>query len=177
MKKIIAIITLVFILAGCSVAIDGEKYRSLTPTFNPYHFFDGKVVAWGIVQDRDGNLIQQFKVNIDGSVDGNGALVLDETFSYLVGEGVTKRIWTIEQTATESYSGTASDILSAATGQTFGNAMNWRYEMDLPVDDTSYVVEFDDWMWAFNDDTLMNRSYIKKFGIVMAEVTIFMKKQ
>jgi len=27
------------------------------------------------------------------------------------------------------------------------------------------------------DGTLMNRSYVKKFGLVMAEVTIFMQQQ
>jgi hypothetical protein len=49
--------------------------------------------------------------------------------------------------------------------------------MDLEVDGTSYRVNFDDWFWAFDENTMMNRSYIKKFGIVMAEVTIFMQKQ
>ena len=49
--------------------------------------------------------------------------------------------------------------------------------MDLPVDDTTYSVTFDDWFWAFDDSTMMNRSYIRKFSIVMAEVTIFMQKQ
>jgi hypothetical protein len=32
-------------------------------------------------------------------------------------------------------------------------------------------------MWAFDDQTLVNRSYIKKFGITFAEVTIFMQRQ
>jgi len=49
--------------------------------------------------------------------------------------------------------------------------------MDLPVGDKVYRVAFDDWMWAFNENTLMNRSYIRKFGLVMAEVTIFMQRQ
>ena len=49
--------------------------------------------------------------------------------------------------------------------------------MDLPVDDTTYAVTFDDWFWAFDDSAMMNRSYIRKFGVVMAEVTIFMQKQ
>jgi hypothetical protein len=49
--------------------------------------------------------------------------------------------------------------------------------MDLPVDDTTYRVQFDDWIWAFDDKTIVNCSYIKKFGITMAEVTIFMQKQ
>jgi hypothetical protein len=49
--------------------------------------------------------------------------------------------------------------------------------MDLNVDGSTYRVAFDDWFFAIDDNTLMNRSYIKKFGIVMAEVTIFMQRQ
>jgi hypothetical protein len=73
--------------------------------------------------------------------------------------------------------GRAGDIAGPAEGVAYGNAFNFNYEMDLPVDDTEYRVVFDDWFWAFDDTTMMNRSYIKKFGIVMAEVTIFMQKQ
>jgi hypothetical protein len=55
-------------------------------------------------------------------------------------------------------------------------AMFWGYEMDLPVADDSYRVTFEDWIWAFDDRTIINRSYIKKFGLVFAEVSIFMRK-
>jgi hypothetical protein len=49
--------------------------------------------------------------------------------------------------------------------------------MDLPVGESSYRVKFEDWMWAFDENTLMNRSYIRKFGITFAEVTLFMQRQ
>ena len=49
--------------------------------------------------------------------------------------------------------------------------------MDLPVGDNSYMVRFDDWIWAFDDSTVINRSYIRKFGLTFAEVTIFMQRQ
>ncbi len=49
--------------------------------------------------------------------------------------------------------------------------------MDLPVGDSSYRVNFDDWFWAVTDDTLVNRSTISKFGIDFAEVTLFMQRQ
>ena len=35
---------------------------------------------------------------------------------------------------------------------------------------------FEDWIWAVDDQRIFNRSYIKKFGLVFAEVTIFMEK-
>jgi len=158
-------------LSGCSVSVEGEDYKSVSPAFNIEQFFDGNVKAWGIVQNRSGEVVQRFVVDIDGSVDGD-TLTLDESFNYGVGDGPTSRTW-----SDNSFVGRASDIEGPAKGTSYGNAFNFHYEMDLPVDDTTYSVTFDDWFWAFDDSTMMNRSYIRKFGIVMAEVTIFMQKQ
>lgn len=164
------------ITVGCSVSIDGSNYQSQQPKFELEKFFDGKVIAWGIVQDRSGELVQRFVVDIDGRIE-NDKLILDETFDYGLGEGPVKRIWTLSKNANGTYTGNAGDIAGAATGTSYGNAFNFVYEMDLDVDGTTYRVNFDDWFWAFDENQMMNRSYIKKFGIVMAEVTIFMQKQ
>jgi len=176
MKKYISVIIACLTLAGCGVTIEGEQYRQQTPAFELTSFFDGKVKAWGIVQDRSGEIVQRFVVDIDAT-QKDGALILDETFTYSIGKGPEKRIWTITKNANGTFTGNAGDILGSATGTSYGNTFNFVYEMDLKVGDTSYKVNFDDWFWAFDDDTLMNRSYIKKFGLVMAEVTIFMQKQ
>lgn len=170
------IFTAVFLLSACSISIEGDDYKSHQPEFNINEFFDGKVKAWGIVQNRSGELVQRFIVDINGSIQGE-SLVLDETFDYGFGDGPKKRIWTINKNADGSYVGRAGDIATDATGRSFGNAFNFVYEMDLELDDSTYRVTFDDWFWAFDEQQIMNRSYIKKFGIVMAEVTIFMQKQ
>ena len=170
------LITFVFLsLTGCAVSIDGNRYTDQQPDFDLKAFFDGEVKAWGIVQDRSGNLVQRFEVDIIGTVDGN-TLTLDEKFYYSIGEGPTERVWTINESSTGVFSGFATDIPGPASGRDYGNAVLWSYEMDLPVGDTSYVVNFEDWIWAFDENTIVDRSYIKKFGIVMAEVTIFMRK-
>ncbi len=174
--RTLAIVFMITLISGCATSIEGDRYKEIEPEFNLQEFFEGRVKAWGIVQDRSGNLVQRFEVSIDGSME-NGELVLDETFSYGLGEGVEKRIWKIEETAKGVYQGRADDILDQASGKTYGNAMYWTYQMDLPVGDSSYRVTFDDWIWAFDENTIVNRSYIKKFGLVMAEVTIFMQKQ
>jgi hypothetical protein len=101
---------------------------------------------------------------------------LTEDFDYYDGEK-QRRIWTIKKLADGSYEGTASDILGKAQGQSQGNAVRWNYVMDLPVGDTTYRIRFDDWMWVMNDGVLINRSYLKKFGITVSELTIFMQKQ
>ncbi|MBF7071977.1 DUF3833 domain-containing protein [Glaciecola sp. MH2013] len=174
--KIVAIAFVAAFLSACSVSIDPDKYQQMEPKFNIESFFDGKVKAWGIVQNRDGDIVQRFIVNIDAYTQDD-KLILDETFEYGLGEGPLKRVWTLTKNADGSYTGNADDIAGPATGTPHGNAFNFVYEMDLAVGDSTYRVNFDDWFWAFDENTMMNRSYIKKFGLVMAEVTIFMQKQ
>jgi hypothetical protein len=174
--KAAAIVAFGLMLGGCSVSIDGDTYKDVSPKFILEEFFDGKVKAWGIVQNRSGEVVQRFIVDIDAyQQDGN--LILDETFEYGVGEGPLKRVWKISKNADGTYTGNAGDIAGPAAGRSYGNAFSFAYEMDLEVSGSTYRVHFDDWFWAFNEDSMMNRSYIKKFGIVMAEVTIFMQKQ
>lgn len=165
-----------WMLTGCSVSVDGSNYKQVSPAFDIKQFFDGDVRAWGIVQDRSGEVVQRFVVDIEGRMD-NGVLILDESFTYGVGDGPASRTWRITENADGSFTGQAGDIAGPATGTAYGNAFNFHYEMELPVDATTYRVTFDDWFWAFDDTTMMNRSYIRKFGLVMAEVTIFMQKQ
>ena len=173
---LIAVLALLLLVSACSTKIDGEDYLGTEPKFDLAQFFDGNVKAWGIVQDRSGAVVQRFVVEIKGRVD-NGQIVLDETFEYGVGTGPLTRVWTISEQPSGKFTGKADDIIGVATGTSFGNAFNFTYEMDLSVGDSVYRVAFDDWFWAFDDSTMMNRSYIKKFGIVMAEVTIFMQRQ
>jgi len=163
-------------LAGCSTSIDGQRYVGQQPDFDLFDFFQGDIKAWGIVQDRSGNLVQRFDVDIIGRLE-NDRLILDEKFHFHIGDGPTERIWNVERLSEDSYQGTASDIVGTASGTAYGNAIQWNYEMDLPVGDRHYRVTFDDWIWAFDSERILNRSYIKKFGLVMAEVTIFMEKQ
>ena len=66
--------------------------------------------------------------------------------------------------------------MGLAQGQGYGNALYWNYRMRLPVGSREYSVGFDDWIWSFEDGSIVNRSYIRKFGLAMAEVTLFMQK-
>lgn len=173
---ILALMALILPLSGCSVSVDGKDYTGVSPDFEIKAFFNGDVKAWGIVQNRSGKVVQRFIVDINGRIE-NDVLILEESFDYGVGDGVKSRTWQIQQTGANRFVGNAGDIAGPAEGTAYGNAFNFHYEMDLPVDDTTYRVTFDDWFWAFDDTTMMNRSYIRKFGLVVAEVTIFMQRQ
>ncbi len=161
-------------LSGCS-GNNLDYYKGTTPQADIKEYFNGPIKAWGIVQDHKGRVTRRFDVEMVGKWDGDVG-TLTEKFDYYDGK-TQERIWTIRKLTDGSYEGTASDIIDKATGKGEGNAVRWSYVMDLPVDDTTYRIRFDDWMWVMNDGVLINRSYLKKFGITVAELTIFMQKQ
>jgi len=176
MNRLLLIAVLMLAASGCATRLDGPRYTDQTPAFDLFDFFDGTVEAWGIVQNRSGEVVQRFTVQIEGRRQ-NDRLTLDETFTYALGQGVKRRTWTIEREADGNFVGSAGDILATAAGEAYGNAFRWAYAMDLPVDGKSYRVRFEDWIFALDADRIVNRSYIRKFGLDVAEVTIFMQRR
>ncbi len=172
--KIMTIVGVLTMFSGCT-GNNLDEYKGTMPQADIKTYFNGPVKAWGIVQDRSGRVTRRFDVHMVGQWDGDTG-TLTENFDYYDGQK-QQRVWTIKKVADGAYEGTASDIIGKATGQTKGSAVRWNYVMDLPVDDTTYRIRFDDWMWVMNDGVLINRSYLKKFGITVAELTIFMQKQ
>ena len=59
-----------------------------------------------------------------------------------------------------------------ATGEVYGNALNWLYEMDLRVADGTWRVRFDDWMFLQPSGLLLNRAKVSKFGLEIGTVTL-----
>jgi hypothetical protein len=133
-------------------------------------YFKGKTTAWGVFQERNGTLIRQFKVDIEGTWDGN-VLTLDERFDYADG-AKEQRIWKIRKTGPNTYEGTAGDVRGVAKGLIQGNQLSWIYDVDLKIGDRSVLVTFDDRMWLQPDGVLINRAKVKKFGITFGEATI-----
>jgi len=170
----ITFLGVVIMLSSCA-GHSLDYYKDTTPKGDIKTYFNGPIKAWGIVQDWRGRVVNQFDIDIVGEWDGDTG-TLTENFSYYDGKK-QQRVWTIKKLADASYEGTASDIIDKAIGNVEGNAARWSYVMDLPVDDTTYRITFDDWMWQMNDGVLINRSYLKKFGFTVSELTIFMQKQ
>ncbi|WP_353255532.1 DUF3833 domain-containing protein [Hyphomonas sp.] len=138
-------------------------------------YFKGETTAYGVFEDRFGKVRRQFKVNITGEVKGN-RLTLTEKFEYDDGERDT-RVWEIDILGNGQYRGTAGDVPVPAVGQVSGNAFNWRYKVDLKVGDSVWNVGFDDWMFLMQDDVLINRAYVTRYGIEIAQVTIAFNKK
>jgi hypothetical protein len=176
MKKYLTICLLgaAMFLSACQ-PLKVDDYKDTEPKISFREFFSGPIKAWGILQDRSGKVTRRFDIDMVGSWEGATG-TLHEKFSFYDGEKL-ERTWTITEMPDGTYQGTAGDIVGVATGKSSGSAVQWKYVMDLPVGDTTYRITFDDWMFQMKGDVLVNRSYLKKFGFTVAELTIFMQKQ
>ncbi len=173
MKRWLLLLCCVVLTSCGSVSVD--DYATEKPVLDLTRFFDRPVQAWGIYQDRSGKVLKRFHVDITSRRDGD-RLILDERFVYSDGS-TQRRVWTLIPDGQNRWRGTADDVVGEATGELAGNALRWRYQLNLPVDGTTYVVTFDDWMYLMDEDTLINRSSMLKLGIELGQVTLFFRRQ
>lgn len=161
-------------LTACVSGASLEQFEAAPRTLVLEEYFQGESTAYGIFEDRFGKIRRQFKVDITGEVEGD-RLTLTEKFIYDDGERDT-RVWEIDILGDGKYRGTAGDVPGFAEGQVSGNAFNWKYKVDLKVNGSTWNVGFDDWMYLLEDDVLMNRAYVTRYGIEIGQVTISFKK-
>lgn len=163
------------LLAACGTTMQPADYAGEQPKLDLKNYFNGTIDAWGMFQDRSGKVIKRFTVVMHCRWDGDTG-VLDEDFTYSDGS-TQKRIWTLKKVGENRYVGTADDVVGEASGETGGNAFNWKYVLSLPVDGKVYQVNFDDWMFLMDDQVMLNRAVMSKFGFRLGEVTLSFRKR
>ena len=171
-NKLLFFLFLMFVL-GCS----NSKIENLNLTNQPFdlfQYFQGKTRAWGTVVDRFGNFQKSFSVEMIGTLEKN-KLILNEYFVYDTGES-ENREWIIERTGPLSYRGVSENVIGFAVGREYKNSMSFTYKSNIQIAGRNIKVEFDDWFLRPDEDTVINRAEITKFGIKLAEVSIFFRK-
>jgi Protein of unknown function (DUF3833) len=160
--------------AGCAGPTPAD-YAAEKPVLDLKTYFNGEMVAHGLFTDRAGKVARRFTVQMTGSWSGNEG-VLDERFTYSDGK-TERRVWRLTDLGGGRYSGRADDVVGEAVGIAAGNALNWRYTLRLPVDGTTYDVQFDDWMYLMDERVMLNKAVMSKFGIRLGEVTLSFTKR
>lgn len=174
MPRLLVLGLLLLLLGGCS-PMKIEDFADTTPRLSLEEYFTGTTHAWGIFQNRQGQPLRQFRVRIEGKVEGD-TLILDEYFDYADGE-TQRRIWRLQKVAPDRYVGRADDVVGTATGIVRGQAFNFRYTLDVPWKDGSIHLDFDDWMFLQPDGVMINRATVRKFGFRVGEVILFFQKE
>lgn len=164
-----AVVAAPMALLGCASPLP-KDYAGEKPELDLRRYFNGRVDAHGMFQDRNGKVVKRFTVRMDCRWDGEQG-VLDERFDYSDGTQ-DRRIWRLTHHGDGRYTGRADDVVGEAVGQARGNAFHWAYTLRLPVDGKVYEVEMDDWMFLVDQRVMLNRATMRKFGLRLGEVTL-----
>ena len=161
-----------FSVSGCATYSNLESFAQSSPELKLEEYFLGETKAYGVFEDRFNKVRRTFIVDIFGTLE-NDTLTLEEHFLFDDGE-TDLRIWTIKVLGNGEYSGFAEGEIDSAEGRAKGNAFNWIYT--VPLSEDGMKVKFNDWMFLLEDDVLINRAYVSKWGLRIGEVTISFAK-
>ena len=160
------------LISGCSGSV--EAYKEDKPELDLQQYLDGSLQGQGMIQNWKGKVVSRF--DFYGKAhweDDTGTF--REKMVYYNGK-VDNRVWTIRKVGPHHYEGQADDVVGKADIHTSGNAMHWEYTMDVEMDDSTYRLSFDDWMFLMRDGGLLNKNSFSKFGFGVGELTLYMHK-
>jgi hypothetical protein len=175
-KKIslaLIVLTTSVLVTSCSTRV--SEYEGTTPPFDIKTYFDGPVIAWGMLQDHNDKVTRRFCVELVGSWQGNEG-ELKEVFYFDDGEK-SYRNWQLTRTQENQYTGTADDVVGVAKGNQSGFAFQWQYVLSVNVDGSDYLFTLDDWMYQVDQYRVFNKTKMKKLGVTVANITLFFDKQ
>jgi hypothetical protein len=164
------VVTLLF---GCSTTTLG--YKDTQPEFDLKEYFTGELKGWGLIKNYQGKVTKRFTVDMTGTWENNKG-VLYELFTYQ--DGTTQeRTWYLTKQENNINTGTASDVVGEASGTQQGFAFNWNYDLLFESDGSQIQVHLQDWLYQVDDKAVISEAKIKKFGVNVGEVIVFILKQ
>lgn len=173
MNRRLCLIAAAATLAGCA-APEVSQYAAERPLLDLRSYFNGRVVGHGLFTGRNGEVVKRFTVVLDCRWQGDEG-VLDEDFTYSDGTK-QRRVWRVRRLGEGRYTGRADDVVGEAVGQASGNALRWNYTLALPVDGRTWNVQMDDWMYLVDEEVLLNRTAMSKFGVHLGDVTLSFRR-
>lgn len=154
-------------MADQDIALRGPQLRL-------EEYFAGRTRAYGVFQDRFGALRRQITADLQGTWDGT-TLTLEEEFVY-DDASTEERTWYIEKLGEDTYRGRSADVIGHADGKSHGSTLRWAYNFSLQIGEKRWKVRFDDRFYLQDDNVLINRAIVTKFGLRIGELTMVFRK-
>lgn len=172
-KKYVLATALLLAISGCSQSV--SEYSRETPQLKLNQFFQGESKAWGVLHNWQGQQSVRFSAELCGDWQGDQGN-LYELFYFSDGR-IEQRHWQLQQSADGRISGIAGDVVGQAAGQLAGNTMYWEYTLRIPYDGETLDVTVKDWLYLIDNENLINRSTLHKFGLTVGELTLAIQQQ
>ncbi|MEO8768825.1 MAG: DUF3833 family protein [Ferruginibacter sp.] len=170
MKRIILPTLSAFIfLAGCST-LKPKNFENGTPPVDPVSFFGGHTHSAGVLEARSGRPSDRITTKTTG-VYANGVLSIEQDL-YPEHRKQNHRNFKLKLIDAHHVEGTGSDIAGKAHGTLYGNYFTWRFRLRIADKGLLQHVNMAQYMYLMPDGkTLIIRSVIRKFGIIVKEIT------
>ena len=141
----------------------------MTPSFDPLAFYTGHVTSWGVLEDRSGYPTMAITTDCVGVLEGSDRLHMIQHLT----EGTKQQVrdWHMRRVTPTHFEATANDVVGVASGDASGRAFHWTFVLALKPGNALENVTMDQWMYLQDDGSMINRDTIRKFGVIVAEVT------
>ena len=164
------LLALTLLLAACSDPLPVATFKETRPELDPVRFFTGRVHSWGVLEDRGGQPTAIVTTDCEGTPDGPDALNMTQRLQ-IGTEPLVTRQWRMRRLSPGHYEATANDMVGTTTGEAAGRAFHWQWTLALAPGNALKNVTMDQWWYLQPDGSLLNRTTIRKLGIIAAEVT------
>jgi hypothetical protein len=170
---LVSFLVITFLL-GCSSTTTSD-YQDTHPKLDLKDYFTGELKGWGLVKNYQGKVTKRFSVDMTGTWEDNKG-ILYELFTYQDGS-TQERTWHLTKQENNINTGTASDVVGEASGTQQGFAFNWNYDLLFESNGRQIQVHLQDWLYQVDTNAVISEAKIKKFGVTVGEVIVFILKQ
>ncbi len=152
--------------------VDGPEFVECDFHFPDY--FEGLSEARGLFEDRSGRIKRRFVARVEGYWQDD-VFVLDEVFTFCNGER-DHRTWMLKFGENGAFSADCLDVPAPAEGHHGKNEAHLSYAFKLRHNNKTFNVDFSDTFTKLDDETVINRAIMSKWGITLGHVTIVFSK-
>jgi hypothetical protein len=170
MKNILILaVVILFALSSCST-LKPESFVASQPILDPVKFFGGHTHSAGVLEGSNGKPSDRITTKTTG-VFANGILTVEQDL-FPGKRKQNHRSFTIKFIDEHHVEGTGSDISGTAYGKLYGNYFTWSFRLKISDKGLVQHVNMTQYMLLMPDGkTLIIRSVIRKFGIIVKQIT------
>ena len=159
----------IIIAGGCS-SLKPESFKSTQPKLDPVKFFGGHTHSSGVLESKSGKPSTRITTNTTG-VFSDGILKIEQDLFPENGKK-NHRSFNLKITDANHVEGTGSDISGIAHGFLYGNYFTWTFRLKIANKGLVQHVTMTQFMYLMPDGkTMIIRSVIRKFGIIVKQIT------
>lgn len=166
--KIKIFLLLLLAFSGCT-SMNTKDFKHTSPQLILEEYFTKNISGRGAFFGRSGKLGSRMTVKTSGEWDGK-ILTLKEDLRYESGE-THHRTFYITKLNEHEYEVRCDEIVGVGRIESYGNTLHWTYYLKEQSKQVGGVtLAFDDWMFLSEDNYIINRATVSKFGLTIGDV-------